>query len=163
MSIPYLQSGPAEVQEHFATIRQNGQFLLALIDDLLDLSRIEAGQLRIDSEPCSPQRIIADVVETSTGKSGCQRASLEVNLDESLPPTIATDRWRLQQILVNSWIMRSSSPRKARSRSRPGRSASRVPLRSLQFAVSDMGIGMTEAEMGELVPAVLPRSFRQTR
>ena len=41
-------------REHFATIRQNGRFLLALIDDLLDISRIEAGELRIECEPCSP-------------------------------------------------------------------------------------------------------------
>ncbi len=40
---PYLQRGPDEISEHFATIRQNGRFLLALIDDLLDISRIEAG------------------------------------------------------------------------------------------------------------------------
>ena len=101
MNILTCKDGPAEVQEHFATIRQNGQFLLALIDDLLDLSRIEAGQLRIEPEPCSPVQIVSDVVESLRAKADAKQLRIEVELDGALPPTIATDRLRLQQILVN--------------------------------------------------------------
>jgi PAS domain S-box-containing protein len=146
----YLQSSPADVQEHLATIRQNGQFLLALIDDLLDLSRIEAGQLRIDSEPCSPQRIIADVVETLRTKADAKQLHLEVNLDESIPQSIATDRWRLQQILINlldnaiKFTEQGTVTLTVRTIGQPGASA------SLQFTVSDQGIGMAAAEMGDL-------------
>jgi PAS domain S-box-containing protein len=147
---PYLQGGPDEVQEHFATIRQNGQFLLALIDDLLDLSRIEAGQLRIEPEPCSPERIVSDVVETLRAKADAKQLRLDVELEQALPQSIATDRWRLQQILVNlvdnaiKFTDKGTVSLKARTINQPGSD----PV--LQFAVTDMGIGMTEAEMCEL-------------
>ena len=61
---PYLEGGPADVQEHFATIRQNGRFLLALIDDLLDLRGSRRGSSGSSPRPCSPSEIVADVVET---------------------------------------------------------------------------------------------------
>jgi PAS domain S-box-containing protein len=146
----YVQGGPPEVQEHFATIRQNGRFLLVLIDDLLDLSRIEAGQLRIELEPCSPERIIADVAETLRAKADARQLRLEVALDDSIPPLIATDRWRLQQILVNlvdnaiKFTEKGTVTLSARATHETG--AGLV----MHFAVGDMGIGMTEAAMSEL-------------
>ncbi len=149
-SHPCIANGPADVQEHFATIRQNGQFLLALIDDLLDLSRIEAGQLRIDPEPCSPQRIVADVVDTLRAKADARQLRLEVKIEDSIPPTIATDRWRLQQILVNlldnaiKFTEKGTVTLTVRMINQPGTDP------AVQFAVSDMGIGMTQAEMSEL-------------
>ena len=157
---PYLQGGPAEVQEHFATIRQNGQFLLALIDDLLDLSRIEAGQLRIELEPCSPERIIADVAETLRAKADARKLHLEVALDHSIPPLIATDRWRLQQILVNlvdnaikfteKGTVTLSARAIARTRRWPGHA-----IRGERHGDWHDG-GRDEGA----VPAVLPRSLR---
>ena len=80
---PYLQGGPAEIEEHLATIRQNGQFLLALIDDLLDISRIEAGQLRVEREPCSPAAIVSDVVESLRAKAEAKHLRIEVEFDGS--------------------------------------------------------------------------------
>ena len=98
---PYLQAGPAEIKEYLGTVIQNGQFLLALIDDLLDISRIEAGQLRVEREPCFPARIVADAVEALRTKAEAKQLRIDVEVDETLPPVIASDRMRIQQILVN--------------------------------------------------------------
>jgi PAS domain S-box-containing protein len=147
---PYMEGGPGEIQDHFATIRQNGQFLLALIDDLLDLARIEAGQLRIEPEPCSPADIVSDVVESLRARAESKGLRLEVELDHTTPRTIATDRWRLQQVIVNlldnaiKFTDRGTVTLTARTIDEPG--AGLV----VQFAVSDMGIGMTETEMADL-------------
>jgi PAS domain S-box-containing protein len=144
---PNLRGGPAEIEEHLATIRQNGQFLLALIDDLLDISRIEAGHLRVESEPCSPIGIISDVVESLRAKAEAKHLQIEVELVGAMPPAVATDRLRLQQILVNlldnaiKFSERGIVRLTARTIEHPG--ADQV----LEFAVSDMGIGMTESEM----------------
>ena len=89
---PYLQRAPAEIPRHFATIRQNGRFLLALIDDLLDVSRIEAGQLRIEREPCSPLLIAAEAVGALRGKAETKHLRLDLeSRARSLPlsPPIA--------------------------------------------------------------------------
>jgi CheY-like chemotaxis protein len=145
-----LKTGPAEIPEQFATIRQNGRFLLALIDDLLDISRIEAGDLRVESEPCSPQAIVSEAVESLRGKAEARNLRLEVEFMGAIPPAIATDRLRLQQILVNlldnaiKFTERGTVRLTARTIDRPDAG------RFLQFAVSDTGVGMTPAEMSRL-------------
>jgi CheY-like chemotaxis protein len=147
---PNLQGGPAEIGEHLATIRQNGQFLLALIDDLLDISRIEAGQLRVESEPCFPVGIVSDVVDSLRAKAEAKHLRIEVDYLGAIPPAVLTDRLRLRQILVNlldnaiKFTERGEVRLTTRTIDHPG--ADQV----LQFAVSDTGIGMTAAEMIDL-------------
>jgi PAS domain S-box-containing protein len=147
---PHLKAGPAEIPRQFATIRQNGRFLLALIDDLLDISRIEAGGLRVEREPCSPEAIVSDAVESLRGKAEARQLRLEVEATGAIPPAIATDRLRLHQILVNlldnaiKFTGRGTVRLSVRTIDRPDAG------RFLQFAVSDTGIGMTPAEMSRL-------------
>jgi PAS domain S-box-containing protein len=147
---PYLQEGPGEIPRQFATIRQNGRFLLALIDDLLDISRIEAGGLRVEREPCSPRAIVSDAVDSLRGKAEARHLRLEVEFMGAIPAAIATDRVRLLQILVNllenaiKFTERGTVRLTVRTIDRPDAG------RFLQFAVSDTGIGMTSAEMSRL-------------
>lgn len=144
---PSLQAGRAEIEEHLATIRQNGQFLLALIDDLLDISRIEAGHLRIESEPCSPMGIVSDVVESLRAKADAKHLQIEVEIAGAMPRSVSTDRLRVQQVLVNlldnaiKFTERGTVRLAARTIDHPGTD------QLLEFAVCDMGIGMTESEM----------------
>jgi PAS domain S-box-containing protein len=147
---PYSRGGPADVQEHLATVHQNGRFLLALIDDLLDISRIEAGELRVESEPCSPEAIVSEVVGALRARAVSKGLSLDVRSVGAVPPVIATDRLLLRQILVNlldnaiKFTDRGGVRLTIRTIDRPG---SDPPL---QFAVSDSGIGMTSSEMSRL-------------
>ena len=64
---PFLQQSPPEIGEYLRNVREHGQLLLGLIDDLLDVARIEAGQLRVERETCSLTQIITDVVESLRG------------------------------------------------------------------------------------------------
>ncbi len=147
---PYLQAGPAEIAQHFDTIRQNSQFLLSLLDDLLDISRIEAGQLRIEREPCSAREIVMEVVESLKAKAAAKDLRIEVEMLGEIPRGIATDRLRLRQILVNLLDNAIKFTEQGTVRL-----TARMPDRSdtgrfLEFAVSDTGIGMTAAEMSRL-------------
>ena len=68
---PYLHEGPAEIQEYLGNVRENGEILLALIDDLLDIARIEAGQIRVIKEVCaSPGPLRRGEITAPPG--GCQ-------------------------------------------------------------------------------------------
>ena len=147
---PYLRAGPAEIKEYLGTVLQNGQFLLALIDDLLDISRIEAGQLRVEREPCFPERIVADAVEALRTKAEAKQLRIDVQVAGTLPPVIASDRLRLQQVLVNLLDNAIKFSERGTVRLTAGMIDQSGGQGVLQFAVSDNGIGMTPAEMSEL-------------
>ena len=147
---PYLRGGPAEIPEYFTTIRQNGRYLLALIDELLDIARIEAGELRVEREACSPRAIVAEVVESLRSKADARDLNLEVRFDDAIPEAISTDPLRLRQILVNlvdnaiKFTRQGTVGLTVRTLARPGVD----PL--LQFVVADTGIGMTADEISRL-------------
>jgi PAS domain S-box-containing protein len=147
---PYLQDGPADFSEHLATIHQNGRFLLALIDDLLDISRIEAGELRVVREPCSPEAVVAEVVGALRGRADSKGLPIDVQFEGAVPALIATDRLRLRQILVNLLdnAIKFTERGRVRLTVHPIDRPDSEP--SLQFTVADSGIGMTPAEMARL-------------
>jgi two-component system CheB/CheR fusion protein len=146
----YIAKGPSEIQEHFGTIRQSGRFLLALIDDLLDLARIEAGKLRVECEPCSPTLIVSDAVESLKAKAIAKGLALSVELRGTIPPVIATDRWRVQQIIVNMLDNAIKFAERGTVQLTVSTDHDGAGEPVLRFAVADTGIGMTDGEMVEL-------------
>jgi PAS domain S-box-containing protein len=91
----------AERNEYLGTIHSSGQHLLDLINDILDLSKIEAGRLELELVPCSPHQIIFDVVRVLQVRVEQKDISLSCRLPEPLPETIYSDPAKLRQILMN--------------------------------------------------------------
>ncbi|EMI21211.1 sensor/response regulator hybrid [Rhodopirellula maiorica SM1] len=90
-----------EALEHVRTVRRNGDFLLDIINDILDLSKIEAGKLDIASERFAPNRLIEDVrsiMEVRATESGL---NLDVDYEGEIPSEVISDPKRLKQILIN--------------------------------------------------------------
>ena len=83
------------------TVRRNGHHLLAIVNDILDLARIEAGKLTIDSQPCPPLRVVGDVVALLRPRAVEKQLRLDVRLRGAVPESVQTDATRLHQILVN--------------------------------------------------------------
>ncbi|HRX78413.1 MAG TPA: response regulator [Pirellulaceae bacterium] len=83
------------------TIRRNGSFLLEIINDILDLSRIEAGKLSLDLQQVRVEEIVAEVVSLMEIRAAEKGLPLEVDFHGRLPETIATDPVRLRQVLLN--------------------------------------------------------------
>ena len=91
----------AEQRAYAETSRRCGQSLLATVNELLDLSRIEAGRLKIGSEPFNlvdPVREVLDLVAPAATEKGI---SLSASLDHRLPARAIGDVQRLQQVLLN--------------------------------------------------------------
>lgn len=82
-------------------IRRNGQVLLKLVEDILDLSKVEAGRVRIDLQPTNPRLIIEDVLELFRAEFAKKRIEIKVDGLSELPNLIVTDPVRFRQILVN--------------------------------------------------------------
>ena len=83
------------------TIRRNGEHLLTIINDILDLSKIEAGAMTVERVPCNPGSIAADVVELMMVRATDKGIALTLECADSMPGTVCSDPVRLRQILVN--------------------------------------------------------------
>jgi two-component system CheB/CheR fusion protein len=92
---------PREAAEAAKIIKRNGEHLLSIINDLLDLSRIESGKQRIEELPCSPSQIVADVIATMKVTADAKGLFLTSETVGAVPDIIRTDPIRLRQILVN--------------------------------------------------------------
>lgn len=87
--------------EYLATIHTSGQHLLNLINDVLDLSKIEAGQIDFEREACSPHAVIADVVSFLRMRAIDNGIDLKYEWQSQVPESITTDSARLRQLLIN--------------------------------------------------------------
>ena len=94
-------SGQEEVREAVGIIKKNGEHLLALLNDILDLSKIEAGKLDVQRVSCSPCQLLADVASLMRVRAQAKGLGLYVEFIGPMPETIVTDPVRLRQILVN--------------------------------------------------------------
>jgi len=101
----WLQRGLADDREqemeYLSTIHSSGTHLLELINDVLDLSKIEAGKMEIVLEDYSPFRIVQDVERVLHMKAETKGIELQTFFKGELPTQIKTDYVRLRQVLTN--------------------------------------------------------------
>jgi PAS domain S-box-containing protein len=88
-------------KESIQIIRRNGEHLLELINDILDLSKIEAGKLVVEIAPCSVPSVIADVNSMMRVRADQRGISLVAEYATEMPETIWTDSARVRQALLN--------------------------------------------------------------
>jgi CheY-like chemotaxis protein/two-component sensor histidine kinase len=89
-----------EAREYLGIIKRNADRLVALIDDLLDISRIESGSIKLNLEPVSMQEVIAEVVASLRPQIEQKSQTLIVEADPTLPP-VRGERDRLVQVVTN--------------------------------------------------------------
>ncbi len=83
------------------TIQKQGDYLVDLIDDILDLSKIEANRFDVERIKCTPHRIVDDVVSLVRVRASEKQLPLNVCFDGPIPAMIYSDPTRLRQILIN--------------------------------------------------------------
>lgn len=129
------------------TIRRNGEFLTEIINDILDLSRIEAGRLQIDLKPTNPRELIAEVMSLMRVRGQEKQLALESSFSGLLPETIETDPVRLRQVLVNLMgnAIKFTESGGVRLEARLLAEEERLECR-----VVDTGIGMSEDQLGRI-------------
>ncbi len=90
-----------ETTEACRIIKRNGEHLLHVINDILDLSKIEAGKQDMDFQPCSLRQLVSEVISTMQVRADAKGFPLSVEFKEKIPDKILTAPIRLRQILVN--------------------------------------------------------------
>jgi len=88
-------------RNYLDAIRAGSRSLLMLINDILDLSRIEAGKMRLDYSAVSMRRLLSDVRHIFDLRAREQGITLEVSVDSKMPAAMMLDETRLRQVLFN--------------------------------------------------------------
>ena len=83
------------------TIKRNGECLIGIINDILDLSKIESGRYSVESTACSVHQVVADVASLMRVRAASKGLPLKVRFDGALPEAICSDPARLRQVLIN--------------------------------------------------------------
>lgn len=146
----------ADQREHVAIIRTSAQALEKLIADILDLSKIEAGAVSIESAPFGLAHCVDDVVAFFLPKARAAALTLSATIDPDVPAIVHSDEARLRQILTNlianaiKFTERGGvTVRVSCARGEIIGDSGRPPLR-IFFAVSDTGIGIPRHNLDRL-------------
>ena len=92
---------PAEQARYVELIAESGQSMMRLLNDILDISKIEAGQIAVASEPVHLRSTLDGAIRLQAANAAQKRLALGYDIDPGLPETITGDALRLRQIVLN--------------------------------------------------------------
>ncbi len=132
------------------TIRRNANYLLDIINNILDLSKIEAGKMQVERIPHSPVNTVAEVVSLMRVRADAKGLRISTEFRGPIPQTIQTDPVRLRQILFNlvGNAVKFTDFGEIRIVTSLQREKGKPPL--LQFDMIDTGIGMSGDQIARL-------------
>ena len=157
-----LEDTPATRLKYLDTIHSSGTHLVGLINDILDLSKIESGKMELEICECQPYRLMGEVVSVLQMKATDQNLYLEHGIDGQIPVTIQSDPTRLRQILMNlvSNAIKFTSSGGVRIQASFEQDGVRPQVR---FRVIDSGIGMTEEQCSRIFEEFVQADSSVTR
>ncbi len=135
--------GHERYNKYVEGINQSGKDLLALIDDILDLSRIEAGRLELHESEFDPDQVVEECVRLIRGEAGENRVAIDIS-GSDIKLLLNADRRQLKQILLN---LLSNAIKYTVPDSRIRVQTEQCEQGILRFSVSDCGNGITSAEI----------------
>ena len=149
-------------RERVSTIKRNSEYLLALLNDILDLSKIEAGKMHIASEAVDIFTVIEDVKSLMNVRSTEEGVPLKFEWGSKVPKEFTADHVRVRQILVNliSNALKFTDDGKV-TVSTKLKTNEHTPY--LAIEVADTGIGMTEEEKSRLFEPFTQADYETAR
>jgi signal transduction histidine kinase len=138
-------AGPLQSRqmEYVGFVRQSGDHLLHVINEILDLARIDAGKLQLDEEVIDPHRLVDQCLAIVKDSAAAGLLGLSAEIGQDVPPLMA-DRTRLMEILLN---LLSNAIKFTELGGSVTLEARRAPEGGVAFVVQDTGAGMTAAEI----------------
>jgi len=163
LSLSLEGSLDAEVREQLEVAYRSGQGLRQIIDDVLDLSKIQARGVELSPMPFSPRAVVAEVADATAITAHQKGLELVVDIATDVPAMVKGDGTRVRQVLVNL----VSNALKFTTRGRVVVTARRAPAGSapdlLELAVADTGIGVPEEARGRIFDAFMQADESTTR
>jgi signal transduction histidine kinase/CheY-like chemotaxis protein/HPt (histidine-containing phosphotransfer) domain-containing protein len=137
-------------REYVTTARSSGAVLLGVINDILDVSKIEAGRLEVEIAPFHLRDCLDEAVGMLSPKAEAQGLTLHCRLADGVPTGIESDAARLRQILVNLLDNAIKFTPRGEVRLEVEAGPEKDGLVELRFAVYDTGIGIPADRMDRL-------------
>ncbi|MFW5825543.1 MAG: ATP-binding protein, partial [Marinobacter sp.] len=155
-------------QKHYLdAIRASSRSLLMLINDILDLSRIEAGKMRLEFGPVSLRRLLQDVRHIFDLRAREHNVSLEVSVAPELPAGLILDETRLRQVLFNlvgnAIKFTHEGGVTVRAEVTEPRRQGDEEVCDLTIAVADTGIGIAEDQLERIFDAFEQQEGQSSR
>lgn len=145
-----------EQKRYVEVFQRNGISLLNLINDILDLSKVESGKIELETVPFDLREVISRAIEVIDGRAKAKNLELKRNLAASVPVYLTGDPNRLRQILINLLGNALKFTERGYLEVRVEQDPEDSSPGSLRFAVSDTGIGIPEDKV-----ALVFESFTQ--
>jgi adenylate cyclase len=153
--------GTEKALEPLRRVLRAGRHLLHLINDILDLSKIEAGKMDLALETLAVRPVVEEVLGTARPLAEQNRNALDLDCPDAIGSVYA-DGMRLRQILLNLLSNACKFTKEGTVRLSVAR-ADEVGHHWVDFAVSDTGIGMTEEQLGRLFQEFVQADASTTR
>jgi PAS domain S-box-containing protein len=96
-----IEGLPVEAMSHIKRITSAGEALLAVVNDVLDFSKLDAGLLELDPSPFEPRVVIGEAIDLVSAQAVIKGLTLEAEFAKAVPKAVAADSTRLRQILLN--------------------------------------------------------------
>ena len=147
-------SGMAYVKEHLHQIETSSQHLLGLLNDILDLSKIEAGKIELSEDSMELPKLLATVAGLIESPCNEKNITFETVFDSFSPSTFTSDPLRLRQVLIN--LLSNAvkfTPECGKVEFRVEKKERREGRTLVRFSVRDTGIGIPEEAFGTIFQA----------
>jgi len=154
----------AEERASYAEVlTRNGENLSVIINDILDLSKVEAGHLTLEFMATNPREITEDVISLLGVKAKEKNLTLEYTCESSTPNAIISDPVRLRQILINlvGNAVKFTSAGSVKVRSFASRSNSGRDM--IGFEITDTGIGIPKTQQNDVFEVFVQADSSMTR
>jgi PAS domain S-box-containing protein len=138
---------PGERTEFLQTIRRNGEHLLSVINDILDISKIEAGKLQAENISFDPAKIVSDVESSMRVRAMEKGVGFAIEYSGQIPTIIHSDPTRLRQVLLNLVSNAVKFTNQGMIRILVNYDQ---PHSKLHFAICDTGIGLSTNQQANL-------------
>jgi len=137
---------PAEQRECLDQVKRSAKSLLTLLNEVLDLSKVEAGRVELETVPFSLRRTIEDAVQTLAPAARQKGLELRRTMLDALPDARLGDPFRLRQVLLNLIGNAIKFTADGHVSIRVGPAESEPEGASLHFSISDTGIGISSEQ-----------------
>lgn len=153
--------GPMEnkaYKEYVGDIHRSGTDLLRLINDILDITRLEGGHIELHPQPVNPREVAESCIRSVSGRARREGISVSAELPSGLPPVLA-DELRLKQVLLNLL----TNAIKFTSVGGSVQLSAEVEGEVLAFRVADTGIGMDPEDVPKVLDPFVQLADQMTR